>query len=200
MPNVGLTGKNIVSLAESMTDGADFIAVNRSMLAGEEGAKVVSLNSKKYHVFYDRIKRTGWSMSLSIPEEDIFAEVNTLNKRVLGVQLVGIVMLVIILLMTVINQRRLMRVNEKKNRIDSELKVARGIQMAMVPKLFPPYPERKDIDLFACLIPAKEVGGDLYDFFIRDERLNFCVGDVSGKGVPASLVMSVTSLDRQSVV
>lgn len=191
-PNVGLTGKNIVSLAESMTDGADFIAVNRSMLAGEEGAKVVSLNGKKYHVFYDRIKRTGWSMSLSIPEEDIFAEVDTLNRRVLGVQLVGIVMLAIILLMTVINQRRLMRVNEKKNRIDSELKVARGIQMAMVPKLFPPYPERKDIDLFACLIPAKEVGGDLYDFFIRDERLYFCVGDVSGKGVPASLVMSVT--------
>ena len=191
-PNVGFTGRNIVSVAESIPNGQGFIEVNRSMLAGEEGARIVELNGKKYHVFYDRIKRTGWSMSRSIPEEDIFSEVNNLNRRVLGIQLLGILMLVVILFITIRNQRRLMRVNEKKNRIESELQVARGIQMAMVPKLFPPFPERKDVDIFASLIPAKEVGGDLYDFFIRDERLYFCIGDVSGKGVPASLVMSVT--------
>jgi len=191
-PNVGLTGKNIVAVAEDIPYGEGFTEVNRSMLAGEEGTRIVELNGKKYHVFYDRIKRTGWSMSLSIPEEDIFSEVDHLNSRVLGIQLLGIIMLVVILLTTVANQRRLMRANEKKHRIDSELQVARGIQMAMVPKLFPPFPERKDVDIFASLIPAKEVGGDLFDFFIRDERLYFCIGDVSGKGVPASLVMSVT--------
>jgi sigma-B regulation protein RsbU (phosphoserine phosphatase) len=64
--------------------------------------------------------------------------------------------------------------------------------MSMIPKVFPPFPERKDLDLAASIIPAKEVGGDLYDFFIRDEKLFFCIGDVSGKGVPASLVMAVT--------
>ena len=64
--------------------------------------------------------------------------------------------------------------------------------MAMLPKIFPPYPDRQDIDIFASLVPAKEVGGDLFDYFIRDERLYFCIGDVSGKGVPASLVMAVT--------
>ena len=64
--------------------------------------------------------------------------------------------------------------------------------MGMVPKVFPPFPDRKDVDLFAMLIPAKEVGGDLYDFFIADNELYFIVGDVSGKGVPASLVMAVT--------
>ena len=77
-------------------------------------------------------------------------------------------------------------------RIESELRIAREIQMGMVPKKFPPYPERDDIDLFAMLVPAKEVGGDLYDFFIKDEKLYFIIGDVSGKGVPASLVMAVT--------
>ena len=83
-------------------------------------------------------------------------------------------------------------VNEAKGRMESELLIARNIQMSMLPKIFPPYPERDDIDIYACLTPAKEVGGDLYDFFIRDEKLFFCVGDVSGKGIPASLVMAVT--------
>ena len=76
--------------------------------------------------------------------------------------------------------------------IESELKIAHDIQMSMLPKTFPPYPERHDIDIFGMLTPAKGVGGDLFDFYIRDERLFFCIGDVSGKGVPASLVMAVT--------
>ena len=83
-------------------------------------------------------------------------------------------------------------INEQKGRIEGELKIARDIQMAMLPKIYPPYPERDDIDVFGQLTPAKEVGGDLFDFFIRDEKLFFCIGDVSGKGVPASLYMVVT--------
>ena len=79
-----------------------------------------------------------------------------------------------------------------KERIESELRIARDIQMGMVPKVFPPFPDRDDLDLYAKLIPAKEVGGDLYDFFIKDDKFYFIVGDVSGKGVPASLVMAVT--------
>lgn len=79
-----------------------------------------------------------------------------------------------------------------KERIESELRIARSIQMGMVPKIFPPFPEREDVDLYSRLIPAKEVGGDLYDFFIEKEKLYFIVGDVSGKGIPASLVMAVT--------
>ena len=79
-----------------------------------------------------------------------------------------------------------------KERIESELRIARDIQMGMVPKIFPPFPERDDIDLYAKLIPAKEVGGDLYDFFIENNKLYIIIGDVSGKGVPASLVMAVT--------
>ena len=86
----------------------------------------------------------------------------------------------------------LKKTTASKERIESELRIARSIQMSMVPKIFPPFPEREDVDLYAKLIPAKEVGGDLYDFFIEDNKLYFIVGDVSGKGVPASLVMAVT--------
>ena len=79
-----------------------------------------------------------------------------------------------------------------KAAIENELKVAHDIQMSMLPKTFPPYPERDDIDIYGMLTPAKDVGGDLFDFYIRDEKLFFCIGDVSGKGVPASLVMAMT--------
>ncbi len=79
-----------------------------------------------------------------------------------------------------------------KAAIENELKVAHDIQMAMLPKIYPPYPERDDINIFGSLNPAKDVGGDLFDFYIRDNHLFFCIGDVSGKSVPASLVMAVT--------
>ena len=80
-----------------------------------------------------------------------------------------------------------------KERIESDLKIAHEIQMSMVPKIFPAFPERSEFDIFATLVPAKEVGGDLYDFFfLDDDHLCFTVGDVSDKGVPASLFMAVT--------
>ena len=79
----------------------------------------------------------------------------------------------------------------EKATIESELKVAHTIQMSMLPKTFPPYPERNDIDIYGQVKPAKAVGGDLFDFYIRDEKLFFCIGDVSGKGVPASMFMAV---------
>ncbi|MBR1547629.1 MAG: SpoIIE family protein phosphatase [Prevotella sp.] len=76
--------------------------------------------------------------------------------------------------------------------MESEMRVAHDIQMSMLPKTFPPYPDRSDLDIYGSVTPAKGVGGDLFDFYIRDERLFFCIGDVSGKGVPASLFMAVT--------
>jgi sigma-B regulation protein RsbU (phosphoserine phosphatase) len=80
-----------------------------------------------------------------------------------------------------------------KRQIEGELMVARQIQMSIVPRIFPPFPERPEFEIHALLEPAKEVGGDFYDFFFIDEHhLFFTVGDVSGKGVPASLFMAVT--------
>ena len=80
-----------------------------------------------------------------------------------------------------------------KEKIESELRIATEIQMSMIPHIFPPFPDLPQIDLFATLKSAKEVGGDLYDFFVIDgSKFCFAIGDVSGKGVPASLFMAVT--------
>jgi serine phosphatase RsbU (regulator of sigma subunit) len=80
-----------------------------------------------------------------------------------------------------------------RERIESELRVAHDIQMSMVPKLFPPFPDRPEFDIHGRLVPAREVGGDFYDFFlIDDDHLCIAIGDISGKGVPASLFMAVT--------
>ena len=80
----------------------------------------------------------------------------------------------------------------QKASIESELNIARSIQMSMLPKTFPPFPDCEEVSIFGQLTPAKAVGGDLFDFYIRDQKLFFCIGDVSGKGVPAALVMAVT--------
>ena len=138
------------------------------------------------------LEGTGWKMSLTIPEDDIFEHLHRLELMVLFLQILGVVFLIVILYITMNNQKKFQSVSQNKSRIEGELQVARGIQMSMIPKSFPPYPERGDVDMFAAVVPAKEVGGDLYDFYTREEKLFFCIGDVSGKGVPASLVMAVT--------
>ena len=74
-----------------------------------------------------------------------------------------------------------------KERIESELRSARNIQQSMLPSVFP---DRDGLDLYGSMTPAKEVGGDLYDFLLQDQKLYICLGDVSGKGVPASLFMA----------
>ena len=80
----------------------------------------------------------------------------------------------------------------QKASIERDLSIASDIQMGMLPVKFPTKEDRDDVQLYASLTPAKAVGGDLFDFYFRDEKLFFCIGDVSGKGVPASLFMAVT--------
>jgi sigma-B regulation protein RsbU (phosphoserine phosphatase) len=75
--------------------------------------------------------------------------------------------------------------------LDRELQLAKQLQSAMLPNKYPPFPERTEIDIYGTQKQAKVIGGDLYDFFIRDEQLFFCIGDVSGKGIPAALLMTV---------
>jgi sigma-B regulation protein RsbU (phosphoserine phosphatase) len=80
-----------------------------------------------------------------------------------------------------------------KERIESDLRIAGEIQASMLPRTFPPFPNRKEVDIFATIEPAKEVGGDFYDFFfVKENKLCFLIGDVSGKGVPAALFMAAT--------
>ena len=164
-------------------------------VSSREGHMLISPSATqdpKSLVFKTMVERTGWTISLVIPESDIFGVLRRVGTIVGILQLLGLLMIILMLQSFVRGERRFRELDKQRERIAGELQIATGIQMSMVPKTFPPFPERHDLDMAATIVPAKEVGGDLYDFFIRDEKLFFCVGDVSGKGVPAALVMAVT--------
>ena len=91
------------------------------------------------------------------------------------------------------------RITAEKERISTELALANQIQAAMLPHVFPPFPERPEFDVYASMLPAKEVGGDFYDFFlVDDDHLCMVMADVSGKGVPAALFMMASKIILQS--
>ena len=93
----------------------------------------------------------------------------------------------------------LMQITAEKERISTELSLATKIQSSMMPHIFPPYPDRHEFDIFAVMEPAREVGGDFYDFFLIDEdHLCLVMADVSGKGIPAALFMMISKTILQS--
>ena len=112
------------------------------------------------------------------------------QQRVVGLIIALVLITLFFILYTLYRRRaakRLAEMRSAKERIENELKIARDIQMSMVPSTFP---EREGLDMYASMTPAKEVGGDLYGYVMNGSQLYFAVGDVSGKGVPASLFMA----------
>ena len=151
-----------------------------------------TIAGRKYEHFNEEIDATGWVISIIIPEEVIYAELKRVGLIVTLLMLFGLAVLVFIMYRAAKNLTEVVNLNNQKERIESELSIARKIQMAMLPTRFPPFPDYPHLSAYGVVVPAKEVGGDLFDFYIRDNRLFFCIGDVSGKGVPAALVMAVT--------
>ncbi|MBQ8067031.1 MAG: SpoIIE family protein phosphatase [Solobacterium sp.] len=96
-------------------------------------------------------------------------------------------------------EARIRHITAERERVETELHLAHDIQESMLPQDFPPFPERKEFDIYASMDPAKEVGGDFYDFFlIDDDHLGLVIADVSGKGVPAALFMMISKTVLQS--
>ena len=185
---------------QAVTDDPDtYREICRQMLDGRSGVIPIRHHGERYYVYFAPVERTGWSMAVVIPEASIYLSLRKMSYIIGILQLLGLIMLSFILWAVIRTLRKNQDLNQRRERLEGELQTARNIQMSMIPKVFPPFPERTDIDLAASIVPAKEVGGDLYDFYIRDEKLFFCVGDVSGKGVPASLLMAVTRSQFRSV-
>ena len=115
------------------------------------------------------------------------------HQRLIGVTILLVGLVIFFVIFTWV-RNRMAKMKAKQERIEGELGVARNIQMSMVPSAFP---QHKGLDMYAMMTPAKEVGGDLYGYLLQGDKLYFCLGDVSGKGVPASLFMAqVTRLFR----
>ena len=145
---------------------------------------------RKYNIFHEEIDATGWHIEIIIPEEELFADLNHIGRIVGILMLLGLIVLALIVVYSTRTARKMVEFAEKNQRMEGELEAAQTIQMAMVPKVFPPFLDRLDLNIFGMVDPAKEVGGDLYDFYVRHDKLFFCVGDVSGKGIAAALVMA----------
>jgi sigma-B regulation protein RsbU (phosphoserine phosphatase) len=239
-----IMNETIFSVAEARGD-ARLREIGRQMIRGKTG--FVPFNSivtgKKCWMVYAPLSSSGWSLGVLFPQDELMADITSLNRTVLFLSMAGFLFLLvaIILIAGSITRplRSLARATEDiaignldievpavksqdevgklaesftymksslkqyikeltettaaKERIESELKIARDIQMGILPKKFPPFPDRHEFDIYATIEPAKEVGGDFYDFFLTDnDHLCFAIGDVSGKGVPASLFMAAT--------
>jgi sigma-B regulation protein RsbU (phosphoserine phosphatase) len=137
----------------------------------------------------NQILHSGLTLVMARPFDQAMAIVEKFTLPMIIANAIGMAVFVSIAV-NLVKQRSW---EQEKHTIEGELNAARAIQMSMVPKMFPPFPERPEFELSAVLEPAKEVGGDFYDFFFVDRhRLVFLLGDVSGKGIPASLFMAVT--------
>lgn len=239
-----IMNETIFTLSDDLNDPV-LKELGYRMTGGEEGflynKSVVS--RKMSQISFTPFHSADWSFGTVVPLDELYADINKLNRRILLLVLAGLAALIIIIraisrritkplivladaaeklgkgelnthipactrkdeigvlnkafrdmqeeLITFIGE--LKESTAAKERYESELRIAREIQMSIIPKSFPPFPDRNDMDVYAVIHPAKAVGGDLYDFFFIDEdRLAFTIGDVSGKGVPASLFMAVT--------
>ena len=148
-------------------------------------------DGSKGYVFYNSPNNIKpWRIAVVNYDDEVFEPLIKIRWRNLLLTLAGLLILAFIIQRSAKNISKLQQATLEREHIDSELNIARKIQMDMIPKVFPPFPERNDLNIFGSLVPAKTVGGDLYDFFIRDEKLYFCIGDVSGKSVPGALVMA----------
>lgn len=184
--------QTIQEVTNSLEDTSMMNSLSRSMLNGESGNQTIRYKGATSYVYFSPMERTGWSMSIVIPENEIFGSIRRAGALVSFLQLLGLVMLVLIIRAVILNTLKFREVDDKKKRMEGELHIANAIQMAMIPKASAGGAENEDADLSASITPAKEVGGDFYDYYFRDQKLFFCIGDVSGKGVPAALVMAVS--------
>lgn len=184
--------QTIQEVTNSMEDTSMMNSLSRSMLNGETGNQTIRYKGATSYVYFSPVERTGWSMSIVIPENEIYGSIRRAGALVGFLQLLGLVMLVLIIRAVILNALKFREVDDKKKRMEGELHIANAIQMAMIPKASAGGTENEDADLSASITPAKEVGGDFYDYYFRDQKLFFCIGDVSGKGVPAALVMAVS--------
>ena len=180
-----IVNKNFVEEVKETSDTLDD-HVLASMMKNAEGSAMVKIDGIPSWIYYQNIKQRKTIGAIVVPEEVIFHNGRQLNIIILVVMLLGLLAIYLFC------RRQIKDIADpfaaQKAAVDRELTIAHDIQLALLPQSFP---EHADIDLYASQTPARDVGGDLYDYFVYKGRLVFCIGDVSGKGVPAALLMAV---------
>lgn len=187
-PDTSYLLRNVLEVGEYQNFKADD-SMKIKMQAGESGMYSINEGTSHEALFYfSPIKRAGWMITIECPKHEVFGSVEKMKTTTTWIAIISILIMIVCFVWLF---RNLQKVTIGKATIERDLTIASSIQMGMIPKLYPAFPNRKDLDICGFIKPAKSVGGDLYDYFVREEKLYFCIGDVSGKGVPASLFMAV---------
>ena len=195
-------------------DGRPIIRPSENRISKEESDGIINLindstvarkknsNGRISKIYFDTDKRDGtvfyanlkgephWQLAVVCYDDEVYGPLLELRIRMLLLSLLAFGLLLFMIYSFARNEKKLMKKTLEQERMGSELRIAREIQTQMLPR--ENSVTRDDVDICGSLAPAREVGGDLFDFFIRDEKLFFCIGDVSGKGVPSAMLMAVT--------
>lgn len=187
-PDTTLLLQHVEAVAKYNTDDiAD--SVKGMMMAHKTGHHTIKNKNKEDVLFYfTTIERSGWTIAVECPEASVYGSIDRMRYYTIIIAIVSIFIMVVCFVWLF---RRLQGVALSQAGMDRELQIASGIQRGMLPDSSTPFPQCDNLDVCGYICPAKTVGGDLYDYFIRDDKFYFCIGDVSGKGVPASLFMAV---------
>ena len=173
-------------------DSKLFQMVRQLIKADEDKVSYETITDEKgneRHVYFHPVGgNTNWILVSIQNDKEVFSKLGKIRTTLLLPVLAGLILIGFIVWRTSRNLERLRKVKAEKERIGGELRVASEIQQSMLPHSLI---QHADVDIFGSLVPAREVGGDLYDYYIRDEKLFFCIGDVSGKGAPSAMVMGV---------
>ena len=163
------------------------------VLTSEKGDTIVAAQHKatgKCHIYSNKIDGKNMILTMIIPDKDMYSRLRKSSLVFVGMALLGMLAMLIIARSSLKNARELNEVRIKEQQIEDELAIARNIQKSLLPDK--PLTEfNKTLDISGMQLPAKYVGGDLYDYYVRDNKLYFCIGDVSGKGMPAALLMAI---------
>ena len=192
---VGLIGADIaVDTFVSIIRGIKLYPNSFCTLVAGDGTTLVPPPSKtpkgKCHVFSEEIDGKNLKLTITIPDADMYKRLRQSTAFFVILALSGILTVFFIAYRSVQNLWKLNEVRAKEQHIEDELAIARHIQQSLLPSDSLPDIAQK-VDISGLQVPAKFVGGDLYDYYIRDNKLIFCIGDVSGKGVPAALLMAI---------
>ena len=154
------------------------------------GTGVMSTLDRGDSIYYlTPISHNGWTICTMFPKKALYASMDTMRHRVTLIAIFGILFMAMFLSWLF---RKIQKISIQKAGMESELGIASRIQLGMLQKECPESCAGYDLDIATYLHPTKDVGGDLYDYLARDGKLFFCIGDVSGKGIPASLFMAET--------
>ena len=158
-------------------------------------SQVIAFDSEKTgeraYIYFANIKgEPHWQVAVVCYDDEVFGDLYLMRLKGILLMLLAFGLLGFIIHRSFRSEKRLSQAQARQDLIDNELRIAQSIQNDMLPRAFEAQSEPRDVQIYGSLKPAREVGGDVYDYFLRDEKLFFCIGDVSGKGIPSAIIMA----------